>query len=76
MGDSEFSESELWLVLTCRNPACQKSLQIEAVLPDMLDGDGEVALPVGTVETTCPHCETRSAYRSDEIRVEVGLQRR
>ena len=75
MGDQEFSESELWLVLTCRNAACRKSLLIEPLSPDMLDDDGEVALPVGTVEATCPHCGSRSAYRAEEIRVEVARQR-
>jgi hypothetical protein len=80
MSDDDFTESgpvsikagEEWFVLTCRNPACQKTLLIE---PVVLTDDGEVALPTGSLEVKCPHCGSVFSYRSDEIRVEVGQQK-
>ena len=57
---------EEWLVLTCHNPACQRTLLIESVRPEML--------PAETLQATCPYCGFESVYRSDEIRRGTGQQ--
>ena len=83
MSDDDFAGSgpvsikagEEWLVVTCRNPACQKTLLVEPVVPEILTDDGEVALPIGNLEVKCPHCGSVFSYRSDEIRVEAGQQK-
>jgi hypothetical protein len=67
--------AEEWLVVTCHNPACQQTLLIQPVRPEMLDEDGAVTIPAETLQATCPHCEFESVYRSDEIRRETGQQR-
>jgi len=62
-------------LLTCHNPACQRTLLIEPVRPEMLDEDGALTIPAETLQATCPHCGLESVYRSDEIRREMGQQR-
>jgi predicted nucleic-acid-binding Zn-ribbon protein len=69
----EVKAGEEWLVVTCRQ--CRKTLLIERVSPEMLDEDGALALPAGTLVATCPHCQSEFSYQSDEIRVETGQQR-
>ena len=71
----EIKAGEEWLVLTCRNPDCRKTLLLEPVVPEILTDDGEGLLPIGNLEVTCPHCESVFSYHSDEIRVETGQQR-
>jgi hypothetical protein len=66
---------EEWLVVTCHNRACHRPLLLEPVAPEMLDDDGALIPPEGTLLVTCPHCQVESLYRSDEIRVETGQQR-
>jgi hypothetical protein len=66
---------EEWLVVTCHNRACQQTLLIEPVRPEMLDEDGVVTIPAEILRATCPHCGSESDYRSDEIRRETGQQR-
>jgi hypothetical protein len=51
---------EEWLVLTCHNPACRRTLLIEPVRPEMLDEDGAVTIPAETLQATCPHCGLES----------------
>ena len=67
----EIKAGEEWLVLTCRNPDCRKTLLLEPVVPEILTDDGEVLLPIGNLEVTCPHCGSVFSYHSDEIRVEA-----
>ena len=82
MSNDDFSESEPveikageeWLVVTCRNPACQKTLLLEPVVPEILTDDGEVVLPIGNLEVICPRCGSVFSYHSYEIRVETGQQ--
>ena len=69
------SETEEWLVVTCHNPDCRKTLLIERVAPEMLDEDGALIPPPGMLQATCPYCQLESLYRSDEIRVEAGQQK-
>jgi hypothetical protein len=64
---------EEWLVLTCHNPACQRTLLIEPVRPEMLYENGAVTIPAETLQATCPHCGLESVYSSDEIRRELYL---
>jgi hypothetical protein len=71
----EIKAGEEWLVLTCRNQDCRKTLLLEPVVPEILTDDGEVVLPRGNLEVTCPHCGSVFSYHSDEIRVEMGQQR-
>jgi hypothetical protein len=71
----EIKAGEEWLVLTCRNLDCRKTLLLEPVVPEILTDDGEVVLPRGNLEVTCPHCGSVFSYHSDEIRVEMGQQR-
>ena len=71
----EIKAGEEWLVLACRNPDCRKTLLLEPVGPEILTDDGEVVLPIGNLEVTCPHCGSVFSYHSDEIRVETGQQR-
>jgi hypothetical protein len=66
---------EEWLVVTCHNPACKKTLLIDPVVPEMLDEDGVVTLPLERLQATCPHCRHESVYGSDEIRVVAGQQK-
>jgi hypothetical protein len=73
--DVYVAPGEEWLVVTCHNPNCRKTLLIEPVVPAMLDEDGVLIPPLGTLQATCPHCESESVYQSDEIRVEAGQQK-
>ena len=66
---------EEWLTVTCHNQACRRVLLIEPVAPEMLDADGVVTIPEGSLQATCPHCKFESFYQSDEIRVQMGTQK-
>ena len=46
-----------------------------APLAEFLDDEGDLAIPSAAVELICPHFGSKSSYRSDEIRVEVGQQK-
>jgi hypothetical protein len=62
---------EEWLVVTCHNPACRKTLLIDRLVTEMVDERGILIPPPGMLQATCPHCKLVSLYHSDEIRVEV-----
>jgi hypothetical protein len=66
---------EEWLVVTCHNPSCGRTMLMEPVVPEMLNDDGVVTIPAENLKATCPHCHTESLYRSDEIRCEQGQQK-
>jgi hypothetical protein len=73
--DVYMGPGEEWLVVTCHNPNCRKTLLIERVAPQMLDEDGVLNLPEVSLRATCDHCEFESVYLPDEIRVETGQQK-
>jgi hypothetical protein len=64
-----------WLVVTCHNHSCDRTILIDPVGPEMRDDEGDLIFPADTVLVICPHCELESLYQSDEIRCEQGQQR-
>jgi hypothetical protein len=66
---------EEWLVVTCHNHSCDRTILIDPVGPEMRDDEGDLIFPADTVLVICPHCELVSLYQSDEIRCEQEQQR-
>ena len=66
---------EEWIVVTCHNQSCGRTLLIEPITPEMLDENGVLTIHANGLIATCPHCKTESSYRMDEIRRDQAQQK-
>ena len=55
---------EEWLVVTCHNHSCDRTILIDPVGPEMRDDEGDLIFPADTVLVICPHCELESLRNS------------
>ena len=66
---------EEWLVVTCHNHSCDRTILIDPVGPDMRDDEGALIFPADTVLVICPHCELESSTCRTKFDVSRGSKR-
>jgi hypothetical protein len=67
VGKVHFDPSEEWLGVICHNQACGRPVLITPIRPEMLDDAGVLTVRLATEPMSCPHCQTESVYRTNEM---------